>query len=69
MNDLNTEFRLIISHRMLGYDCDMSKFDFDGMLDDCVIAAKKEIKTKIKQLEAEKKQLLNYCLRFITNLK
>ena len=33
---LDIQFRLIISHRMLGYDCEMTKEDFDGMIEDCV---------------------------------
>jgi len=33
---LETEFRSIISHRMLGYDCDMEVDDWEGMLDDLV---------------------------------
>jgi hypothetical protein len=33
---LNGEFRMIISHRLMGYECDMEKADFDGMIADLV---------------------------------
>ncbi len=36
---LNGVFRSIISHRMMGYDCDMDKDEFDEMIDDLVKAA------------------------------
>jgi len=35
---LDIEFRSIISHRMLGYDCKIAKEDFDGMIEDCIKA-------------------------------
>jgi hypothetical protein len=36
---LNNEFRMIISHRLLGYDCDIEVVDWEGMLDSLVDAA------------------------------
>ena len=42
---LELELRSIISHRMLGYDCDMSKEDFDGMIEDCAKIINQKFKT------------------------
>lgn len=41
---LNVEFRLIISHRLLGYRLDMPLWEFNEMLDDLVKAAMEHIK-------------------------
>jgi len=40
---LNNEFRMIISHRLLGYDCDIEVEDWEGMLDSLVDAACKKL--------------------------
>lgn len=33
---LNDEFRLILSHRLMGHDLDMERSEFDELLDDLV---------------------------------
>jgi len=40
-DELDSEYRMMISHLMLGYECDMEKSDFDLMIDNCGKIAKK----------------------------
>ncbi len=51
-NDLDTEldaeFRMAISHMMLGYECDMSKEDFNTLINECAKITKKFMRREHK---------------------